>query len=141
MTSSRRLFRFATKTPADMARRVFKFCYADTVIRSRRPIFRSGPNGSRDTGSREFYRNRKGSSRRNLTRGDTMNRFALAALMIVIVFDSANAKWFPSNGHSECASDAQRFCSAVINDTDKRRACMRAHWSQLSQPCVASFKH
>jgi hypothetical protein len=72
-----------------------------------------------------------------------MNRFALAALMIVIVFDSANAKWFPSNsnGHPECTADAHRFCGAVIAETDKRRACMRAHWSQLSQPCVASFKH
>jgi hypothetical protein len=69
-----------------------------------------------------------------------MTRFALATLMIVIVFDTANASKLPSYRHPECTADAQRFCSAVINDRDKRGACVRAHWSQLSQPCVDSLK-
>jgi hypothetical protein len=68
-----------------------------------------------------------------------MNRFALATLMIVIAFDSANAGKLPSYRHPECAADAQRFCSAVIHDRDARLACVRAHRSQLSQPCVDSL--
>jgi hypothetical protein len=69
-----------------------------------------------------------------------MNRFVLATLMIVIVFDSANAGKLPSYRHPECAADAQRFCRAVIHDRDARGACLRAHLSQLSPPCVDSLK-
>jgi hypothetical protein len=70
-----------------------------------------------------------------------MNRFALAALMIVVVFNYAHAQRIRVHPHPECADDAHRFCGAVISDTEKRQACMRAHYSQLSQPCVASLRH
>jgi hypothetical protein len=69
-----------------------------------------------------------------------MNRFALATLMIVIVFDSANAGKLPSYRHPECTADAQRFCRAVIHDRDAKLACVRAHLALLSQPCVDSLK-
>jgi hypothetical protein len=72
--------------------------------------------------------------------GDAMNRFALAALMIVTVFDSANALRFQFDRYPECHDDAVKFCNAVISDADKRRACMRAHWSKVSPECKAAVK-
>jgi len=70
-----------------------------------------------------------------------MNRFALAALMIISVFDSANAlKFAPQGGIPECGPDAVKFCNAVIFDVDKRLACMRAHRSQLSPECIAAIR-
>jgi hypothetical protein len=61
-----------------------------------------------------------------------MNRFALAAFMIVTVFDSANALRFQFDRYPECHGDAVKFCNAVISDAGKRGACMRAHWSKVS---------
>jgi hypothetical protein len=72
--------------------------------------------------------------------GDAMNRFALAALMTVTVFDSANALMYQFNRYPECQADAVKFCNAVISDVDKRRACMRAHYSKLSPECIAALK-
>lgn len=70
-----------------------------------------------------------------------MSRFALAALMITAVFDFANAlKFQPEGGVPECGADAVKFCNAVIYDTDKRLACMRAHRSQLSPECIAAIR-
>ena len=72
--------------------------------------------------------------------GDAMNRFVLAALMIVTVFDSANAFRFQFDRYPECHGDAVKFCNAVISDAGKRGACMRAHWSKVSPECKAAFK-
>jgi hypothetical protein len=70
-----------------------------------------------------------------------MNRFALAALMIMTAFSSANAGRINSpTAFPECIEDARRLCSNVLEDTDKRRACMRAHRAQLSQECIAAVK-
>jgi hypothetical protein len=35
-----------------------------------------------------------------------------------------------------CKSDAIKLCWSVIRNVDKRRACMKAHASELSKPCV-----
>jgi hypothetical protein len=70
-----------------------------------------------------------------------MNRFALAALIIMTLFNPANASKFSvPAGIPECYEDAQKFCLAVIYDLEKRRACMRAHSSQLSQACIAAIR-
>jgi hypothetical protein len=69
-----------------------------------------------------------------------MYRFALAAFMIVAAFDSALAtKIQAPAGIPECREDAIKFCNAVLFDLDKRRACMRAHMSQLSRGCLAAI--
>lgn len=39
-----------------------------------------------------------------------------------------------------CSADAQHYCSPYIGDTDGMKACMLAHWHQISQPCKDSFK-
>jgi hypothetical protein len=70
-----------------------------------------------------------------------MYRFALAALMIVIVFDCAKAARIQAPpGIPECHDDARKFCDAVLFDLEKRLACMRAHRSQLSQACIAAIR-
>jgi len=38
-----------------------------------------------------------------------------------------------------CGEDARRFCSAVIQDLQARRACMKAHAADLSAPCKAAI--
>jgi hypothetical protein len=50
-----------------------------------------------------------------------------------------------SGGPSEalrlaCTDDAHKFCESVITNTEKRRACMRQHYLQLSKGCVAAIK-
>jgi len=69
-----------------------------------------------------------------------MNRFALAALMIITAFSSANAGRISSTAFPECSEDAHRLCSSVLDDAGKRQACMRAHRAQLSQECIAALK-
>ena len=70
-----------------------------------------------------------------------MNRFALAALIIMTLLNPANAlKFAPQGGIPECGPDAVRFCNAVIYDPGKRLACMRAHKSQLSAECLAAIR-
>lgn len=70
-----------------------------------------------------------------------MNRFALAILMTVTVFDHAKAARIQGPpGIPECRDDARNFCADVLFDVDKRRACMRAHWAQLSPECHAAVK-
>jgi hypothetical protein len=39
-----------------------------------------------------------------------------------------------------CTDDAHKFCESVITNTEKRRACMRQHYLQLSKGCVAAIK-
>jgi len=38
-----------------------------------------------------------------------------------------------------CMGDARRFCSAVIQDLETRRACMKAHRAELSSACKAAL--
>src|SRR5262249_8550560 len=38
-----------------------------------------------------------------------------------------------------CGEDARRFCSAVIQDLQARRACMKAHAADLSASCKAAI--
>lgn len=38
-----------------------------------------------------------------------------------------------------CMDDAQRFCAAVIQNLQARRACMRAHRTELSTKCKAAL--
>jgi len=72
--------------------------------------------------------------------GEAMNRFTLAALMIMTV-NSANAtRYNAPPGIPECSEDAHKLCFAVLFDKDKRLACMRAHKSQLSHECLAAIK-
>ena len=55
--------------------------------------------------------------------------------------DSANASRFLAPpGIPECRDDARKLCSAVLFDLDKRRACMSAQRSQLSQACIAAIR-
>jgi hypothetical protein len=70
-----------------------------------------------------------------------MGRFAVAALIIITTFNSANATKFNAPpGIPECSDDAHKLCFNVLFDVDKRLACMRAHRSQLSQECIAAIK-
>jgi hypothetical protein len=39
-----------------------------------------------------------------------------------------------------CTPDAKRLCGAVIHDTAKRQACMRAHVTQLSKACIEALR-
>jgi hypothetical protein len=34
-----------------------------------------------------------------------------------------------------CHEDAQKLCSSVLSEPEKRRACMREHREQLSEEC------
>ena len=70
-----------------------------------------------------------------------MRRYLLAALMTVTAFDFANAKFQPPAGIQECNEDAKKFCNGSLYDVEKRQACMRAHWKQLSPSCIAAAKH
>ena len=38
-----------------------------------------------------------------------------------------------------CGDDAKRFCAAVIQDLQARRACMKAHAADLSASCKAAI--
>lgn len=38
-----------------------------------------------------------------------------------------------------CGDDARKFCAAVIQDLEARRACMRAHQADLSSACKAAI--
>ena len=38
-----------------------------------------------------------------------------------------------------CGDDARKFCAAVIQDPQARRACMRAHQADLSSTCKAAI--
>jgi hypothetical protein len=70
-----------------------------------------------------------------------MNRFVLAALIIVTLFNPAKATKFNAPGAiPECSDDARKLCFAVLYDLEKRQACMRAHRSQLSQGCIAAIR-
>ena len=70
-----------------------------------------------------------------------MNRFVLAALIIMTLFNPANATKFNAPaGIPECSEDVQKFCLAVLYDLEKRQSCMRAHRSQLSQACIAAIR-
>jgi hypothetical protein len=71
-----------------------------------------------------------------------MNRFALTTLIIMTLFNPANATKInaPTTGIPECSEDAHKLCSAVLFDLDKRLACMRAHRSELSQACIAAIR-
>ena len=70
-----------------------------------------------------------------------MNRFALAALIIMTLFNPANAtRYNAPTGIPECSEDAHNLCFAVLFDLNKRLACMRAHRSQLSQACIAAIR-
>ena len=42
------------------------------------------------------------------------------------------------SGHKACKDDAKRFCGAVLQDSQARRACMRAHQAELSKECRAA---
>jgi hypothetical protein len=70
-----------------------------------------------------------------------MNRFVLAALIIMTLFNPVNATKFNAPaGIPECSEDAHKLCFAVLFDLEKRQACMRAHRSQLSQACIAAIR-
>lgn len=46
----------------------------------------------------------------------------------------------PDNAvRTACRGDAIKFCSAVIRDSGKRRACMSEHRAELSPGCIAAL--
>ncbi len=70
-----------------------------------------------------------------------MTRFFGVVVAILSFIAPASAGTFSGgagdSARAACRADAYRFCSAVIKDTDKRRACMAAHRAQLSPGCQA----
>jgi len=73
-----------------------------------------------------------------------MMRSAVAILLTLTLLAPASAHMIggtPNDARAACRDDAYRFCSAVIKDNGKRRACMAAHRSQLSPGCQASIRY
>lgn len=70
-----------------------------------------------------------------------MTRSASIVFLALIIATPAFAGTFAGGGAASarvvCRDDAVRFCSPVIKDAGKRRACMIAHRSQLSSGCQA----
>src|SRR5579863_3349798 len=69
-----------------------------------------------------------------------MNRFAMAALITITVFNSANAtRYNAPPGIPECSEDAHKLCFAVLFDKGKRwRACVRTDLSFLPSALLQS---
>jgi hypothetical protein len=72
-----------------------------------------------------------------------MVRIAVVVSTLLAVCGSASAGTFAGGAgnaaRAACRDDAYRFCSAVIADAGKRRACMGQHLSQLSPGCRAAI--
>lgn len=65
------------------------------------------------------------------------------ALMLLATFfyrlDGASAQGSDA-ARQACTPDAMRLCSDVIPDVAKVTACMKAKYSQLSQPCRVAMR-
>jgi hypothetical protein len=68
------------------------------------------------------------------------SHFLGVILFSVAISPNANAQRIRAHAVPECYDDVQKFCGPVATDADKRRACMRAHGSQLSKECIAALK-
>lgn len=60
---------------------------------------------------------------------------ALAATAFVTTF--AEAKNGSGDDAKPCRADAQRLCAPSLGDPKAVRACLVAHRSELSKPCIA----
>ena len=64
-------------------------------------------------------------------------RFQAASLAAAVAFGSiGSAQAVTEAVRNACRADAIRLCHSVIHDEAKRHACMEAHKSQFSKPCI-----
>jgi hypothetical protein len=69
-----------------------------------------------------------------------MKRFIpiLAALTLAFVATTAMAQDDPARMQEQqqaCETDVYTFCNDAMPDHDRIAACLRKHWSQISQAC------
>jgi hypothetical protein len=74
-----------------------------------------------------------------------MKRLVVALIVVGVVpaitCQMALAKFVPAPQYvrAACHGDAKRLCAAVIENPEKRRACMREHHAELSAGCKAAI--
>jgi hypothetical protein len=64
---------------------------------------------------------------------------ALLAGIVVFSRDGANAQG-SAEAQQACTGDAMRLCADAIPDVPKVTACMKAKYSQLSEPCRVAMR-
>jgi acyl-CoA thioesterase I len=63
------------------------------------------------------------------------HRLAAANLLPAVTAALGPPSGPPETVRDACVADARRLCAAVIQDNEKRHACMRAHRAELSSDC------
>lgn len=64
---------------------------------------------------------------------------ALVAGVVFVGLNGAGAQGTPQEEQA-CTPDAMRLCSDAIPDVPKVTACMKAKYSQLSEPCRLAMR-
>ena len=60
----------------------------------------------------------------------------------ILLFSPATAYAVPAPSPAvrrACHTDAQKLCSSVLSEPEKRRACMKEHFEQLSEECKTAI--